>query len=197
MAREIWVNIRLALAMFMLLAVVYSLAVLGVGQALFPSQANGSLIMRDGTVVGSALIGQEITSPALFHGRPSATVNPVTGRPEPYAANNSGGSSLGPTNGALLAEIRANIEAARIVVPTGPIPANLVESSASGLDPEITLGAALAQVSEIAARNRIPVATLRSLVMREATPPTLGLYGTWRVNVLRLDLALERLVTKK
>lgn len=194
MAREIWLNVRLALVMFVLLALVYSLAVLGVGQALFPFQANGSLITEQGAVIGSELIGEAFSSPTLFHSRPSVTVNPVTGKPEPYAANNSSGSALGPTNKALLTEIQANIKAARVVIPKGPIPANLVESSGSGLDPEITLAAALAQVPEIARRNHIRAATLKELVIKEAISPTLGIYGTWRVNVLELNLALEKLL---
>lgn len=183
--------------MFVLLAIIYSLAVLGLGQLAFPWQANGSLAVRNGKVVGSMLIGQQVTPLDLFHGRPSATVNPLTGRPEPYAANNSGGSNLGPTNQALVQEVRANIQAIRPMIGSAQPPANLVESSASGLDPEITLQDAFLQIPAIAARTGISQATLRALVLHDAQGPVLGLYGPWRVNVLRLNLALQRLMAKR
>lgn len=197
MALELWRNVRLALVMFLLLAVIYSLAVLGVGQIAFPWQANGSLAVRSGKVVGSMLIGQQVTSLDLFHGRPSATVSPVTGKPQPYAADNSGGSNLAPTSRALVQEVRANIAAIRPMIGRARPPANLVESSGSGLDPEITLQDALLQVPAISARLGIPQATLRQIVRRDAEGPTIGLYGPWRVNVLRLNLALQSLINQR
>lgn len=197
MAMELWRNLRLALVTFVVLAVVYPLVVLGIGQLAFPWQANGSLITRSGKVVGSALIGQQVTSLDLFHGRPSATVNPTTGKSEPYAADNSGGSNLGPTNPALVQEVRANTAAIRPMLGSGPIPANLVESSGSGLDPEITLGSALDQVPAVSRRTGIAPGALRQLVRRHAEGPVLGLYGPWRVNVLSLNLALERLMGRQ
>ncbi|EQD28004.1 potassium-transporting ATPase, C subunit, partial [mine drainage metagenome] len=141
-------------------------------------------------VVGSMLIGQQVTSRDLFQDRPSATVNVVTGKPQPYAADNSGGSNLGPTNAALVASVRASIAALRPLVGTAALPANLVESSGSGLDPEITLQAALVQVPGLSRRTGIPAAQLRALVARNALGPLLGLYGPERVNVLRLNIAL-------
>lgn len=197
MALDVWRNVRLALATFAVFAIVYSLAVLGIGQVAFPFQANGSLVSRHGQVIGSDLIGQQVSSPDLFHGRPSATVNPVTGKPQPYAANNSAGSNLGPTNPALVAEVRQNIAAIRPLIGNVPVPANLVESSGSGLDPEITLQGALVQVPGIARRTGVPETTLHKLVLREAEGPTIGLYGPWRVNVLELNLTLLQLERSK
>ena len=188
---DVWRNVRLALTIFAIFGLGYSLALVGVGQLLFPYEAQGSLLVRHGQVVGSALIGQSFTSRGLFQGRPSATVNAVTGRSEPYNADNSAGSNLGPTNPALLREIRQNIAAVRSQV-TGPIPGNLVESSASGLDPEITLQAALAQVPAVSRQTGMAEAKLRRLVLHEAEGPFLGLYGPWRVNVLELNLALRQ-----
>ena len=193
MLLDVWRNVRLALVAFVLFGIVYSLVVLGIGQIAFPYQAQGSLVRRGGVVIGSQLIGQNVTSLALFHGRPSATTNPVTGKPEPYAANNSGGSNLGPTNAALVQDVRQNIAAIRPMTGGARIPANLVESSGSGLDPEITLQAALVQVPEIARRTGIPAHRLDALVMKEAEAPILGMYGPWRVNVLQLNLALKGL----
>jgi len=191
MALDIWRNLRLAIV---LLAIVlaYSLVMVGVGQLFFPTQAQGSLITRGGQVVGSALIGQSFTGPGYFHGRPSATVNAATGKPEPYNADNSSGSNLGPTNPALLTEVKDNAAALKGQV-RGAIPANLVESSASGLDPEITLGAALQQVPAVARQTGLRESAVRALVLREAIGPFLGLYGPERVNVLELNLALQRL----
>jgi len=191
MVLDIWRNARLAL-LLLALVILYSLVTAGVGQVFFPTQANGSLVTRGGQVVGSALIGQSFQGPGYFHGRPSATVNAATGRSEPYNADNSSGSNLGPTNPALLSEVKANIAAVRGQV-AGRVPGNLVESSGSGLDPEITLGAALAQVPAVARQTGLTESRVRALVEREAIGPFLGLYGPWRVNVLRLNLALLQL----
>jgi K+-transporting ATPase ATPase C chain len=197
MALEIWRNVRLAVVMFVLLAIIYSLAVLGVGQLAFPWQANGSLEVRNGKVVGSLLIGQQVTSLDLFHGRPSATVNPVTGKPDPYAANNSAGSNLGPTNRALVQEVSANIRAIRPMIGHATPPANLVESSGSGLDPEITVQDAMLQIPAISARTGIAQSALRNLVLRNAEGPLVGLYGPWRVNVLQLNLVLQGMLQSR
>ncbi len=192
MTLSIWRNVRLAVTLFVILGLAYSLVLVGIGQVIFPSQAQGSLIVRHGRIIGSSLIGQNFSGPGYFHGRPSATVNAVTGKPDPYNADNSSGSNLGPTNPALLAEIKGNIAAQRGQV-SGPMPGNLVESSASGLDPEITLQAALMQVPAVSRQTGIPEATLRRLVAKEAEGPLLGLYGPWRVNVLELNLALRQI----
>lgn len=191
MVLDIWRNLRLALTLLVLLGLGYSLVLVGIGQVLFPSQANGSIIVQNGQVVGSGLIGQSFTGPGYFHGRPSATVNAVTGKPQPYNADNSSGSNLGPTNPALLSEIKANIAAVKGQV-AGPIPGNLVESSGSGLDPEITLQAALRQVPAVARQTGLSQAVLRRLVEQRAEGPLLGIYGPWRVNVLKLNLALRQ-----
>ena len=192
MVLDIWRNLRLALTLLVLLGLGYSLVLVGIGQVFFPSQANGSLIVHDGKVVGSALIGQSFTGRGLFHSRPSATVNAMTGKPEPYNADSSSGSNLGPTNPALLSEIKQNVAALQGQV-SGPMPGNLVESSASGLDPEITLQAALDQVPAVATQTGVGQADLRRLVLKEAEGPLFDLYGPWRVNVLKLNLALLKL----
>lgn len=197
MMADIWRNVRLTLVTFALLGVLYSLAVLGVGQALFPWQANGSLLSMGGRTIGSALIGQAVTSKDLFQDRPSATTNPRTGRPEPYAANNSGGSNLGPTNAALVSSVRQSLGVIRRLVGGATIPASLVESSGSGLDPEITVQAALVQVAGLSQRTGIPEAELRTLVLRHAKGPTFGIYGPSRVNVLELNIALQGLESQK
>lgn len=197
MMADIWRNVRLALVGFVVFGVLYSLAVLGVGQVLFPWQANGSLLTASGRTIGSALIGQAVTSPDLFQDRPSATTNPVTGLPQPYAANNSGGSNLGPTNPALVSAVRRSLARIRPLVGGAAIPANLVESSGSGLDPEITLQSALVQVAGLSERTGIPAPELRRLVLNHAKGPTFGLYGPWRVNVLELNIALMRLENQK
>ena len=192
MILDIWRNLRLALTLLVVLGLGYSLVLVGIGQILFPYQANGSLIVQSGKVIGSALIGQSFTAPGYFHGRPSATLNAVSGKAQPYNADNSSGSNLGPTNPALLSEIKANIAALKGQV-TGAMPANLVESSASGLDPEITLQSALAQVPAVAKATGLDPAELRRLVAGETEEPLLGIYGPRRVNVLELNLALRQL----
>lgn len=190
---DIWRNVRLAVVTFAVFGVAYSVVVLGIGQLAFPYQANGSLVSRGGKVVGSMLIGQQVTSADLFQDRPSATLSPVTGKSQPYAANNSGGSNLAPTNAALVTAVRGTIAALRPLVGQAPLPANLVESSGSGLDPEITLQAALVQVPGLSRRTGIRAQALRALVERNAVGPLFGLYGPERVNVLRLNIALRRL----
>lgn len=186
-------NLRLVLVTFAAFGLAYSLFVLAVAQLAFPRQANGSLVERSGVVVGSTLIGQAVNTPILFKGRPSATVSAATGRPDPYNAANSGGSNLGPTNPALISEIRSNEAAIRPWIPTGPLPLNLVESSGSGLDPEITVEGALLEVPSVAKATGLPPSVLTRLIHRLAEPPFLGLYGPERINVLRLNLALIRL----
>lgn len=195
MILDIWRNVRLALTFLVLLGLGYSLVLVGIGQVFFPSQANGSIIVQGGRIVGSGLIGQNFTAPGFFQGRPSATTNAVTGKPEPYNADNSAGSNLGPTNPALQSEIKANIASVKAKV-TGPVPGNLVESSGSGLDPEITLQAALQQVPAVARQTRLSQSTLRRLVEKQAVGPLFGLYGPWRVNVLKLNLALRQLESR-
>jgi K+-transporting ATPase ATPase C chain len=183
--------LRPALSLFLLLSVltgiVYPLAVTAIGQLLFADAANGSIVTTDGKAVGSALIGQQFVSPGYFWGRPSAT--------GPYAYNGavSGGSNLGPLNPAFTEAVKARIEALRAADPgnTQPVPIDLVTASASGLDPEISLAAAHFQASRVARLREMPAAQLDQLIERLAQRPWLGIFGEPRVNVLRLNLALD------
>ena len=183
--------IRPALVLFGALTVVcgllYPLAVTGLGQILYPDQAAGSMIKRDGIVVGSRLIGQSFTSPKYFWGRPSATA--------PMANNGAGssGSNLGPTNPAQIAAVKGRIDALKAVDPanTLPIPVDLVTASASGLDPEISVAAARYQSSRVAAARGISVARISALVNQHSELQLVGVVGESRVNVLALNLALD------
>lgn len=182
---------RPALVLFALLSALtglaYPLLVTGVAQLVFPEQANGSLIRRDGRVIGSALIGQAFADPRHFWSRPSAT------GPAPYNAANSGGSNLGPSNPALHEAVTQRIAALRAADPgnTLPVPADLVTASASGLDPHISRAAADYQVPRVARARGLPEAQVRSLVEAHTEGVALGFLGTPRVNVLQLNLALE------
>lgn len=174
----------------LLTGVAYPLAVTGAAQLLFPRQARGSLLAVEGRVVGSELIGQPFDDPRLFWGRPSAT------RPGPYNASASQGSNLGPTNPALVEAVRARVAALRAADPHGgeaPVPVDLVTTSGSGLDPHVSPAAALFQVPRVARLRGLPEARVRELVEAQVEPRTLGVLGEPRVNVLRLNLALEAL----
>lgn len=195
-------EIRPALVTFVALAcltgLVYPLAMTGIAQTLFPAQANGSLIEQDGRVIGSALIGQSFTEAKYFHGRLSATTapdpqDPSKTVPAPYNAAASGGSNLGPTSKALADRLAADVAAAKQENPSAPVPVDLVTASGSGLDPEISPEAALFQVPRIAKARNLPEAELRALVDSRIEGRDLGLFGEPRVNVLKLNLALDRL----
>lgn len=178
------------LALFTLLTgVIYPLAMTGLAQIVFPWQANGSLIEQDGRVVGSALIGQAFDAPQYFWGRPSATA------PFPYNTAASSGSNLGPSNPALIEAVQARIAALRAADPDNsePIPVDLVTASASGLDPHISIAAALYQTSRIAHARGLDVAVVNQLVAKHTEGRQLGLLGKPRVNVLQLNLALDAL----
>ncbi len=184
----------LLIAFTMLTGLLYPLAITGIGQALLPSQANASLVMRDGRVIGSSLVGQSFASGRYFHGRPSATSAADPSDPSktidaPYNAANSTGSNLGPSSKALLAAIEARAAA----LGPGPHPADLVTASASGLDPHISPMAAIAQVARVAKARNLPETRLRTLVEAGMEPRDLGLLGEPRVNVLALNLALDAL----
>ena len=185
-------SLRAALVIFLLLVLstglVYPLVVTGFAQLFFPHQANGSLIRRDGKVVGSGLLGQYFDKPRYFWARPSAT------SPVPYDADNSGASNLGPNNPELIRHVRERIQALRKADPRakGPIPVDLVTSSGSGLDPDISVAAAFYQVPRVAHAGGISEATLGQLVRDNTTGPFLGLIGEPVVNVLKLNLALQR-----
>ncbi|MCA9519298.1 MAG: potassium-transporting ATPase subunit KdpC [Myxococcales bacterium] len=173
-----------------LCGLLYPLAVTGVAQLALPEQANGSLVTAaDGRVVGSALVGQPFTAPGYFWGRPSAT------SPLPYDAAASAGSNLAASNPALAARAAARVGELRAADPeaTGPVPADLVTTSASGLDPDISPAGALFQVTRVAHARGLDPARVKALVREHVEPPALGFLGDPRVNVLRLNLALDRL----
>jgi K+-transporting ATPase ATPase C chain len=186
-------TIRPALVLFVLLSLLtglaYPLLVTALGQALFPAQAAGSLIVKDGKAVGSSLIGQSFTDPAHFWGRPSAT------GAFPNNAAASGGSNLGPLNPALVDAVKARVQALRDADPgnSAIVPVDLVTASASGLDPHISLAAARYQLNRVAAARKLPVEKIEALVEQATERPFFGLLGEPGVNVLRLNLALDDL----
>jgi len=165
---------------------------------IMPHQAQGSLIERDGKVIGSALIGQEFTSDKYFHGRPSATTAPdpndsTKSVPAPYNAANSGGSNLGPSNKALIDRVQTDLDTLRKENPSAPVPADLVTTSASGVDPDISPEAAYFQVPRVAKARNLTEDRVRQLVGAHTEERFLGILGEPRVNVLLLNLALDRL----
>ena len=195
-------HIRPAIVMIITMTVItglmYPLLMTGISQLLFHHQANGSLIERDGKVIGSSLIGQNFTSEKYFHGRPSATTEPDPKDPTktvavPYAADNSGGSNLGPTSKALVDRVKADAAKLAAENPNTPIPVDLVTTSASGLDPDITPAAALFQVPAVAKARGLSEDVVRQLVEDHVTGRLLGIIGEPHVNVLKLNLALDGL----
>lgn len=181
--------IMLLLVMTALTGIAYPLIVTGVARVLFPAQAAGSLIVRNGRTVGSRLIGQLFSDPGYFWGRPSATAS------FPYNGLASGGSNLGPLNPALIDAVKARITALRAADPTNraPIPVDLVTASASGLDPDISLAAAYYQAGRVARGRDLPLARVRALIAAHAKLRLLGVIGEPHVNVLALNLALDEL----
>jgi potassium-transporting ATPase KdpC subunit len=197
MLREIRPAIVVLLALTLITGLIYPLAMTGIAK-IMPRQAEGSLIERDGNVVGSALIGQNFTSDKYFHGRPSATLatdpnDPTKSVPAPYNAANSGGSNLAPSNKALIERVQADLEKLRKENPSVPVPADLVTTSASGLDPDISPEAAYFQVPRVAKARNLTEDRVRQLVGEHVEERFLGILGEPRVNVLLLNLALDRL----
>lgn len=193
-------QIRPAIVLLILLTVVtgfiYPLGMTGLARLLFPSEANGSLVEKDGEIVGSWLIGQNFADPKYFWGRPSATTdtdpNDATKTvPAPYNAANSGGSNLGPTSKTLVERVAGDADKLRAGNPSATVPIDLVTTSASGLDPHITPAAAEYQVLRVAKARNLPQAKVRELVAQATEDRTLGLLGEPRVNVLKLNMALD------
>ena len=193
--------LRPAVVLTLILTIVtgflYPGVVTGLAQLFFHSQANGSLVYAsNGQVIGSKLIGQCWTSPKYFHGRPSATVSPVTGKPSPYEADNSTASNLGPTNSVLIQNVQQRVAALMKEnpnAPPGPVPVDLVTSSASGLDPDITVAGALYQVPRIARIRGLSESKVHQLVMDHVQGRFLWIFGEEHINVLDLNLALDAL----
>jgi potassium-transporting ATPase KdpC subunit len=193
---------RPAIVMIVMMTIItglaYPLAMTGIAQLIFPYQANGSLITQNGKVIGSALIGQNFASDKYFHGRPSATTEPDPKDPTktisvPYAADNSGGSNYGPTQKDLIERVKGDAAARAKENPNTPIPVDLVTTSASGLDPDITPAGALFQVARVAKARGLAEDKVRALVESHIEGRTLGVLGEPVVNVLQLNLALDAL----
>jgi potassium-transporting ATPase KdpC subunit len=196
MLREIRPAIVLVVALTIITGLLYPLAMTGIARAIFPYQAQGSLIEKDGKVVGSALIGQAFTSDKYFHGRLSATNTPdpkdsTKTIDAPYNAANSGGSNLGPTNKALIDRVKGDVDKLKAENPGADVPVDLVTTSSSGLDPDISPAAALFQVPRIAKARSMPEDKLRELVTAHVEGRLAGVLGEPRVNVLALNLALD------
>jgi K+-transporting ATPase ATPase C chain len=181
--------VSLLVLMTILLGIVYPLVITGVAKVTFPRQAEGSLIYKDGKLIGSTLIGQNFTDPKYFWGRPSATT------PQPYNGLASSGSNLGPLNPALLDAVKANVKALHDADPDNrrPIPVDLVTASASGLDPEISTAGALFQAARVARARNLALAPVETLIKTHERGRLFGLIGERRINVLELNLALDQM----
>jgi potassium-transporting ATPase KdpC subunit len=198
MLKELRPALVVLVGLMLITGLVYPLAITGIAQAVFPTQAQGSLIVQDGKVVGSSLIGQPFRDAKYFHGRPSATTAPdpqdsTKSVDAPYNAANSGGSNLGPTSKALAERIKADVERLKAENPDAAVPVDLVTTSGSGLDPDISPEAAYFQVTRVAKARGLSPERLRALVESELQGRTLGIFGEPRVNVLELNLALDKL----
>jgi len=196
MLREIRPAILVLAVLTLITGLAYPLAITGIANVIFPKQAQGSLIEKDGKVIGSELIGQEFKQDKYFHGRPSATVAPDPADssktvPAPYNAANSGGSNLGPTSKALADRVKEDVEKLKSENPAAQVPVDLVTTSGSGLDPDISPEAALFQVPRVAKARNLPEDRVRQLVTDNTRGRLAGVLGEPRVNVLALNLALD------
>ena len=198
MLKELRPALVVLIGLTLITGLIYPLVMTGIAQVVFPTQASGSLIMQDGKVVGSSLIGQPFSDDKYFHGRPSATTAPdpqdaSKSVDAPYNAANSGGSNLGPTSKALAERIKADVEKLKGENPDAAVPVDLVTTSGSGLDPDISPEAAYFQVPRVATARGLPPERVRALVDSQVQGRALGLFGEPHVNVLELNLALDKL----
>ncbi len=196
MLKQIRPAIAMIIGLTLITGLAYPLAMTGIAQVVFPHQANGSLIERDGKVIGSELIGQNFTGAGYFHGRPSATTDTDPSDasktvPAPYNASNSAGSNAGPTSKALIDRVTEDAKKLKAENPSALVPADLVTTSASGLDPDISPAAALFQIPRIAKARRVSKDRLRQLVEENTAGRLWGILGEPRVNVLKLNLSLD------
>ena len=197
MLKELRPAIMLVVLFTIITGLIYPFLVTGIAQVVFPHQANGSLAKRDGKVVGSEVMGQNFTDDQYFNSRPSATSKPDPKDPtktvdEPYNAANTSGSNLGPTSKALIERMKEDVEKRKKENPKARVPTDLVTASGSGLDPHISPEAALFQVPRVAKARNMPEDRLRQLVNQHVEGRTLGIFGEPRVNVLALNMALDR-----
>lgn len=188
MKQNLITSVLMTIATTILLGLIYPLVITGLAQVFFKDKANGQIIHRNGEAVGSRILAQPFSSSKYFHPRPSAAGNG-------YDAANSGGTNFGPTNQKLIERVRADAATLQQDNPSEPIPIDLLTTSASGLDPDISPAAAEFQISRVARERGIPESTVRDLVQKHTSPRKLGLLGEPRVNVLELNLALDEMVS--